>query len=191
MALDKVIDSALLDAGMKATADAIREKTGGADPIVWDSANGFKMAVSDIQTGDPEAKEMLISVIERTEKPLTKLPDGLTEIGTYSLRGHLGLAVTTLPEGIWAIRQQGFAYCNNLTVLSLPSTLTRIDNYGFYNCTGLTEITFNSTPTSMTVNIFEGCTALQTINVPWAEGEVRNAPWGAPNATINYNYTGG
>jgi hypothetical protein len=26
--------------------------------------------------------------------------------------------------------------------------------------------------------------------VPWAEGAVANAPWGATNATINYNYTG-
>jgi hypothetical protein len=34
---------------------------------------------------------------------------------------------------------------------------------------------------------FEG-TNLMTINVPWSEGEVINAPWGASNATINYNY---
>lgn len=30
-----------------------------------------------------------------------------------------------------------------------------------------------------------------TRGVPWAEGAVTNAPWGATNATINYNYTGG
>ena len=37
---------------------------------------------------------------------------------------------------------------------------------------------------------FKNCTALTTINVPWSEGEVASAPWGATNATINYNYTG-
>ena len=38
---------------------------------------------------------------------------------------------------------------------------------------------------------FTSCANLTTINVPWAEaeGEVANAPWGATNATINYNYT--
>jgi hypothetical protein len=37
---------------------------------------------------------------------------------------------------------------------------------------------------------FSGCTSLTTINAPWAEGAVSGAPWGATNATINYNYTG-
>lgn len=191
MAFDKVVDSTKLFAGMKATADAIREKTGSADLIVWDSDNGFKPAVEGIPAGNPEAEETLRSIIERSATPVTKLPDGLKEIGEYAFRGHSGLAVITLPEGVWALKQQCFAYCYNLTVLSFPSTLTRIDNYAFNNCTGLTEVTFNSTPTSMTANVFSQCTNLRTINVPWAEGEVRNAPWGATNATINYNYTGG
>lgn len=51
MAFDKVIDSAALDSGMTATANAIREKTGGANPIIWDVSNGFKSAVEAIQTG--------------------------------------------------------------------------------------------------------------------------------------------
>lgn len=36
---------------------------------------------------------------------------------------------------------------------------------------------------------FEGCTNLTAINVPWAEGAVANAPWGATNAAVSYNYT--
>ena len=36
---------------------------------------------------------------------------------------------------------------------------------------------------------FDGCTNLTDIKVPWAEGAVANAPWGATNATITYNYT--
>lgn len=51
MPYDKVIDSALLDAGMTATANAIRKKTGSSSPIAWDSANGFKAAVEVISTG--------------------------------------------------------------------------------------------------------------------------------------------
>lgn len=44
--------------------------------------------------------------------------------------------------------------------------------------------------TYIAADAFEGCTNLITINVPWVEGAVANAPWGATNATINYNYTG-
>ena len=55
---------------------------------------------------------------------------------------------------------------------------------------GLEEITFQSTPTSIANNAFGACTNLKTINVPWANGAVANAPWGATIATINYDYTG-
>ena len=49
MALDKVVDSAVLDAGMKSVADAIRAKTGTTDLLAW--PDGFKAAVDGIQTG--------------------------------------------------------------------------------------------------------------------------------------------
>ena len=48
MALDKVVDSAVLDAGMKSVADAIRAKTGTTDLLEW--PDGFKAAVDGIQT---------------------------------------------------------------------------------------------------------------------------------------------
>lgn len=68
---------------------------------------------------------------------------------------------------------------------------TKIRDYAFYNCSALESITFEGTPTTINGNAFTGCTNLLTINVPWAEGAVANAPWGATNATINYNYTVG
>lgn len=51
MAFDKVVDSTKLFAGMTATANAIRKKTGSADPIEWDESNGFKGAVEGIEAG--------------------------------------------------------------------------------------------------------------------------------------------
>lgn len=51
MAIDKAVDSAALDAGMTATADAIRAKSGGSAPLAWDAAKGFADAVAAIQTG--------------------------------------------------------------------------------------------------------------------------------------------
>ena len=53
MAFDKVVDSAVLDAGMKSVADAIRAKTGTTDLLAW--PDGFKAAVEGIQTGGGQA----------------------------------------------------------------------------------------------------------------------------------------
>ena len=49
MSLDKVVDSAVLDAGMTLVADAIRAKAGTTDLLAW--PDGFKTAVEGIQTG--------------------------------------------------------------------------------------------------------------------------------------------
>ena len=53
MALDKVVDSAVLDAGMKSVADSIRAKAGTTDLLEW--PDGFKAAVEGIQTGGGQA----------------------------------------------------------------------------------------------------------------------------------------
>ena len=125
-----------------------------------------------------------------TQLALTSLPGGLTEIVGSAFYGCGQLALTSLPNGLTKIDTYTFYYCTNLALTSLPSGITSIGNNAFYGCTNLTSITFTGTPTSIGSNAFSGCTNLTTINVPWAEGEVANAPWGATNATINYNYTG-
>jgi hypothetical protein len=96
-----------------------------------------------------------------------------------------------LPDGVTSIGVNAFYNCNNLALTSLPDGVTRIGNYAFRFCEKLSEITFEGKPTKIESNSFESCNNLLTINVPWAEGEVSGAPWGATNATINYNYTGG
>ena len=115
---------------------------------------------------------------------------GYTSIGNYAFYGCSSLALTSLPAGITSINDSAFSNCSNLALTSLPAGITSISNYAFYNCTGLTTITFEGTPTTIASNVFYGCANLTTINVPWAEGAVANAPWGATNVTINYNYTG-
>lgn len=69
------------------------------------------------------------------------------------------------------------------------SGLVSIGNQAF-QYTSIPSITFqnslDSLPTIAT-NSFSGCNFLKNIYVPWAEGAVANAPWGATNATIHYN----
>ena len=100
------------------------------------------------------------------------------------------LASTSLPSGLTSIGSYAFDNCSKLALTSLPSGITSIGNGTFYGCLGLASLTFKRKPKSISRSAFGGCTNLTTINVPWAQGEVANAPWGAQNATINYNYTG-
>lgn len=79
--------------------------------------------------------------------------------------------------------------CTGITDIVIPSNIETIGDQVFYSCTKLANVTFKGTPVSIGANTFGGCSALATINVPWAEGAVAGAPWGAPSSTINYNYT--
>ena len=101
--------------------------------------------------------------------------------------GNGGLTNVTL-HGYTIIRNYAFYNCTKLALTSLPSGLTSIGNNAFYNCLGLDSLTFEGEPKSISKSAFKECTNLTTINVPWAPGAVANAPWGAINATINYNY---
>lgn len=100
------------------------------------------------------------------------------------------LALTSLPSGITNIGNSAFSGCSSLALTTLPSGITNIDDYAFADCSSLVSLTFEGTPENIGNNAFYHCNNLTTINVPWAEGAVANAPWGATNATINYGHTG-
>ena len=119
---------------------------------------------------------------------LTSLPAGISSIENGAFSSCTHLALTNLPSGITRVGTDAFSGCVNLALTSLPAGITSIGSSAFYGCTGLTELTFMGTPTSIEFDAFDGCENLTTINVPWAEGAVANAPWGATNATINYGY---
>ena len=119
------------------------------------------------------------------------MPDCIATIGYMAFMYCTNLALTSLPNSLEYINDDAFRFCHNLALTSLPENLTYIGNGAFAGCGSLVSLTFRSTPSYMGDLIFDGCPNLTTINVPWAEGEVQGAPWGAKNATINYNYTEG
>ena len=124
-----------------------------------------------------------------TNLALTSLPEGLTSIGEGAFTGCTSLALTSLPAGVMSIGDDTFRGCTSLALTSLPKSLTSIGHSAFAGCSNLTSITFKGTPTTIASSAFDGCTNLTDIKVPWAEGAVSGAPWGATNATITYNYT--
>ena len=93
------------------------------------------------------------------------LPDTVTSIGNYSFKG-----------------------CRSLRQVTIPPGVTTIGTYAFSGCTGLTGVVFQGTPSStISSTDFNSCENLSNIYVPWSEGDVDNAPWGATSATIHYD----
>ncbi len=119
---------------------------------------------------------------------LTKLPSQLKSIGDYAFR-QATIYISELPEGLETIGSYAFLNRSGLTIKSIPASVKVLNVSCFQGCPNLTEITFKGTPDTIAANVFNACTNLAVINVPWAEGEVANARWGAPETTvINYNY---
>lgn len=130
----------------------------------------------------------LIAYIETTQNKVFPIPYGCTQIASGKFNGF-NITGVIIPDTVEKILSSAFAQCNSLTSVHFPIGLSTIGNMAFYQCGALAEVTFAGTPDSIGPRSFDECTNLRTINVPWAEGDVANAPWGASNATINYNHT--
>jgi hypothetical protein len=135
----------------------------------------------------------------------------VTQIGYGAFYGRSRLQTINIPNGVTNIENTAFTNCSGLVDVILPDTLTNIGSMAFYGCAmneivipnsvqnirmyafsechNLTTVTIGSGITSLHAQAFDGSPNITTINVPWSEGEVANAPWGATNATINYNCT--
>lgn len=120
---------------------------------------------------------------------LTSLPSGITSLPTAAFQYCPKLALTTFPSGLTSIGAYAFKQGTGLASITLPPALTTIGDFAFANCTGLETVKFTSTVSSIPGGVFSGCPKLSTIYVPWSQGQVANAPWGASNATIVYDYT--
>ena len=210
MAYDKVVDSTVLNAGLTQIAGAIRAKTGTGGTLTFPS--GFVSAIEGLSGGgatEPYIEETYDAsgnLIDAVMHGYTSIRpyafyecralisvssiSAITSIGASAFSQCSKLALTSLPAGITSIGASAFNSCTKLALTSLPAGITSIGNFSFQNCKGLTTITFEGTPTSISSYAFSDCTNLTTINVPWAEGAVANAPWGAKNATIHYNVSG-
>lgn len=116
---------------------------------------------------------------------------GHTKVRNNAFIHCSGLSSVSIPNSVTEIGVSAFYECSNMQLTSIQSSIKTIKSYAFCKCLKLVNLTFEGTPTSIDATAFNNCTNLTTINVPWAEGAVANAPWGATNATINYNYTGG
>ena len=196
------------EASLTAVADAIRERAGTTEPMQF--PDGFVGAVNGIPSGVPEND--VIGLIEKTGLHFD-IPYGCTKIGNSLFRASSIKTVTIpdtvtlidsmaffqsglnglveLPSNLQTIAGTAFQQCYGLVITRMPASVQKIEGSAFYACTAITSLTFDGTPTSIAADAFSKCNNLAVINVPWEEGAVADAPWGAPIATINYNYSGG
>lgn len=104
--------------------------------------------------------------------------------------GCENLVLGELPESTKII--EDFAFRNNLqnNCTRIPKAVERINDYAFQNGWRKSSmVVFAGTPNYIKSTAFQGNGNLVDVYVPWAEGAVANAPWGASNATIHYNTT--
>lgn len=115
----------------------------------------------------------------------------VTTLSTSAFANCTSLAISTLPHKLEVLGPAVFDNCGRIKSLTFPDTFIRAFRNAISNCNGLTSVTFKGTPTQLSTTTFTNCPNLTTINVPWAEGAVKNAPWGAPEGVeIVYNYKG-
>jgi hypothetical protein len=176
---------------------------GGAVPVekyngeyvVVDGESGLEVVTADKYLEERYAEVVLpnatkiksYAFCEDSKLETIHMPN-VTEINSNAFKNCTKLVLTSMPEKLTRLSISAFYGCTGLKSIYLPKNLEVISYGAFQWCTNLNTVTFKGTPTSITSDAFKNCTNLKIINVPWAEGVVANAPWGATNATINYNY---
>jgi hypothetical protein len=146
-------------------ADAIRLTRGNGSYSVSKMPDAMREAMLEVYSAN--SNELLCNLIEENLPSDFELPKHTTCIGGYA---RIGTGATSI---------------------TIPASVKLIERYAFSSYSFET-VTFKGTPNSISSSAFglNHNSRIKTINVPWSEGEVANAPWGATNATINYNYTG-
>ena len=120
---------------------------------------------------------------------LSTLPRDLEMIGSAAFYYCQKLKRLKFNNALKSIGSNAFYYCTEMDVVDLPSSLTNVNSQAFYNNNALQCVLFHGKPTSINSSAFSYCMNLKDIYVPWAQGEVSYAPWGATNATVHYNTT--
>lgn len=124
-----------------------------------------------------------------------RLSNNLTDIGRQAFANCQALQRITLPSALKNVGIKSFTRCFKLSSIVIPENVETIEAEAFFSGRNLSTVTFRGTPTSIGENAFfemgQNITDKSTIHiyVPWAEGAVAGAPWGATNATIHYNST--
>ena len=179
MALDKVVDSAMLDAGMKSVADAIRAKAGTTDLLAW--PDGFKAAVEGIQTGGGGGSTSDVAM-----KDVNFYDYDGTLVASYTLAE--AQALTTLPDGP---THDGLTFQGWNWSLADLKTANRKMNVGAMYITddGATRLHIRiATIGRMTVPLYIFQTVANGVTIDWGDGSAEETLVGTGNVNTTHTY---
>ena len=179
MAFDKVVDSAVLDAGMKSVADAIRAKAGTTDLLAW--PDGFKAAVEGIQTGGGGGTTSDVAM-----KDVNFYDYDGTLVASYTLAE--AQALTALPDGP---THDGLTFQGWNWSLEKIHALTRPMNVGAMYITddGATRLHIRiATVGRMTVPLYIGQTVANGVSIDWGDGSTAETLAGTGNVNSTHTY---
>ncbi len=192
MAVDKLVDSAQLNADLTSVANAIRTKGGTSASLAFPA--GFAEAIDALETGGSGGDlvkyyDNSMTGVFTWSTPTTLssgnlfIPAGdnldeislpnVTSLGASNIFSYCRAKKISLPKlTTCGSSLSVFANCRAQEVyVPLLKTITR---YAFQNCTNLTFLvlpSFTSAPSSNFDNIFAGCTSLQVIDIGAAVGK--------------------
>ena len=179
MALDKVVDSAVLDAGMKSVADAIRAKAGTTDLLAW--PDGFKSAVEGIQTGGGGGTTSDVAM-----KDVNFYDYDGTLVASYTLAE--AQALTALPDGP---THDGLTFQGWNWSLEKIHALTRPMNVGAMYITddGATRLHIRiATVGRMTVPLYIRQTVANGVSIDWGDGSAAETLAGTGYVNTSHTY---
>lgn len=127
-----------------------------------------------------------------------KIPDYVTEIGSYAFKGRKSLFGIIIPDcvsvigymafadctnlhsshsqfgkGLKSIYSYAFADCESLEEIELPSGLTTLGSYAFQDCYYLNTVKLPDSISSIENNTFDGCHYLSNIKLPSTLKEIK------------------
>ncbi|MBQ7566583.1 MAG: leucine-rich repeat protein [Oscillospiraceae bacterium] len=94
-----------------------------------------------------------------------RLPESVTEIGSYAFYNCDGLTGFVLPDGVRTLNGNAFLDCANLQQIDSGTQLQTIGAKAFADCAQLEQITLPATVSTIHSDAFSGCTDLQDVHI--------------------------
>lgn len=142
------------------------------------SGGNGQWSIDDLVSGAEPSGDFVIGAV--TPKPMAL--SRCTNITSLFLNGT-----------IFGANQQPFSYMSGMKSLTLKNTSGSMPSAACAYASNCAVIKIIGTCATLHTNAFSGMGAnvkvpeIPVIYVPWAEGAVANAPWGATKATIHYD----
>ena len=194
--------------GTTVIAEGVAKDVNNQEIVSWtlDSQGviTFDSTVSNVSMASyDDTNQPWYSYMSQVEKAI--FASNITGTGSNVLANATNLIEVELQNESVTLGANAFSGCTSL-MQSDWTHAKSVTTFTFRNCP-MTELTFGETtlgansiyrpvvkkvtwmgtPSSIAASAFYGADNLTDIYVPWAEGEVANAPWGATNATVHYS----